>query len=58
MISGKAWKFGDDINTDLMLPGHCCSPPRRSRKRAVFAANRSGLVDQVGPGDIIDGGFN
>jgi len=21
MITGRVWKFGDDINTDLMLPG-------------------------------------
>ena len=21
MIAGRVWKFGDDINTDLMLPG-------------------------------------
>ena len=58
MISGKVWKFGDNINTDLMLPGPLLFATEEEQKRAVFAASRPGWVDQVGKGDIIIGGLN
>ena len=58
MISGKVWKFGDDINTDLMLPGPLLFATEEEQKRAVFSANRPGWIDQVRTGDIIVGGFN
>jgi 3-isopropylmalate/(R)-2-methylmalate dehydratase small subunit len=58
MISGKVWKFGDNINTDLMLPGNLLLVPEEEQKKAVFQANRPGWVDEVHPGDIIVGGLN
>ena len=58
MISGKVWKFGDNINTDLMLPGPLLFATEEEQKRAVFSANRPGWVDEVQPGDIIIGGLN
>src|SRR5207249_1602328 len=58
MISGRVWKFGDDINTDLMLPGPLLTASEEEQGRAVFSANRPGWVDQVRPGDIIVGGRN
>jgi 3-isopropylmalate/(R)-2-methylmalate dehydratase small subunit len=58
LISGKVWKFGDDINTDLMLPGPLLFATEEEQKRAVFAANRPGWVDEVRAGDIIVGGLN
>jgi 3-isopropylmalate/(R)-2-methylmalate dehydratase small subunit len=58
VISGKVWKFGDNINTDLMLPGPLLFATEDEQKRAVFSANRPGWVDQVGKGDIIVGGLN
>ena len=58
MISGKVWKFGDNINTDLMLPGPLLFGTEAEQKRAVFSANRPGWVDQVQAGDIIVGGLN
>ena len=58
MTSGKIWKFGDDINTDLMLPGSLLFATEEEQKRAVFSANRPGGVDQVRAGDIIVGGLN
>ena len=58
MISGKVWKFGDDINTDLMLPGPLLFATEEEQKRAVFSANRPGWVDQVRAGDIIVSGLN
>ena len=58
MIAGKVWKFGDNINTDLMLPGNLLLAPEEEQKKAVFQANRPGWVDAVRPGDIIVGGLN
>ncbi len=58
MIAGKVWKFGDNINTDLMLPGNLLLAPEVEQKKAVFQANRPGWVDAVRPGDIIAGGLN
>jgi 3-isopropylmalate/(R)-2-methylmalate dehydratase small subunit len=58
MIAGRVWKFGDNINTDLMLPGQLLLATEEEQRRAVFSANRPGWVDQVQPGDIIVGGRN
>ena len=58
MIAGKVWKFGDNINTDLMLPGNLLLAPEAEQKKAVFQANRPGWVDEVQPGDVIVGGLN
>jgi 3-isopropylmalate/(R)-2-methylmalate dehydratase small subunit len=55
---GRVWKFGDDINTDLMLPGPLLQAGAAEQVRAVFAANRPGWVDLVQRGDIIVGGRN
>ena len=56
MISGRVWKFGDNMNTDLMLPGHAALLPPSEQVRLVFQANRPGWADQVGKGDIVIGG--
>jgi len=58
MITGRVWKFGDDINTDLMLPGPLLTASEEEQRRGVFSANRPGWVDQVQPGDILIGGRN
>lgn len=56
VIRGRVWKFGDDINTDLMLPARIDT--EEEQMRAIFAANRPGWVDLVRPGDFIVGGRN
>ena len=58
MISGRVWKFGDNINTDLMLPGPLLFASEEEQRRAVFSANRPGWVDEVRADDIIIGGLN
>jgi 3-isopropylmalate/(R)-2-methylmalate dehydratase small subunit len=58
MIAGRVWKFGDNINTDLMLPGPYLYREAEEQARAVFMNNRPGWVDEVGQGDAIVGGFN
>ena len=52
-FTGKVWKFGPDINTDLILPGHMQMASPEDQARCVFEANRPGWVDEVAPGDII-----
>jgi 3-isopropylmalate/(R)-2-methylmalate dehydratase small subunit len=58
MITGRVWKFGDGINTDLMLPGPLLTASEEEQQRAVFSANRPGWVDQVREGEIVIGGRN
>lgn len=57
-FKARVWKFGDNINTDLILPilAFYLTPPEQARY--VFHANRPGWVDEVQPGDIIIGGRN
>ncbi len=58
MIAGKVWRCGDNINTDLILPGPYLYRSPAEQARAVFQANRPGWVDQVAAGDALIGGFN
>ena len=58
MTGGRVWKFGDNINTDLMLPGTVLYSSPEVQARAVFMNHRPGWVDQVQQGDAIVGGFN
>jgi 3-isopropylmalate/(R)-2-methylmalate dehydratase small subunit len=58
MKTGRVWKFGDNINTDLMLPGPYLYRDAEDQARAVFMNNRPGWVDEVQKGDAIVGGFN
>lgn len=57
-IEGKAWRFGDDINTDLILPGAAFLLPVEEQIKYCFSANRPGWSDEVRPGDIIVAGEN
>jgi 3-isopropylmalate/(R)-2-methylmalate dehydratase small subunit len=56
---GKVWMFGDDINTDYMMPGFT---PRglsmQERTAYCMRAIRPDWNQQVKPGDIIMGGRN
>ena len=58
MIAGRVWKFGDNINTEMMLPMQALYLPEQDRVRYVFQSVRPGWVDQMQPGDFIIGGQN
>lgn len=58
MLSGKVWKFGDNINTDLMLPGPYLFRGEAEQAGAVFMNHRPGWLAEMKPGDAIIGGFN
>ncbi|MFT5172091.1 MAG: 3-isopropylmalate/(R)-2-methylmalate dehydratase small subunit [Gammaproteobacteria bacterium] len=57
-IKGKTWKFGDHINTDLILPGPVMLLPFDEQPKYAFQANRPGWAEQVAQGDVIVGGHN
>jgi 3-isopropylmalate/(R)-2-methylmalate dehydratase small subunit len=57
-VKGRVWCFGDDINTDLIVPGGRGSMPERERALAAFSANRPGWSAQVRAGDILVAGRN
>ena len=59
-ISGRIWKYGDDVNTDVIFPGkytYTITDPQEMAQIAMedldpeFAAN-------VRPGDVVVGGKN
>lgn len=54
----RVWKFGDNINTDLILPISAFYLGVEEQARHVFGANRPGWVDLVEPGDILLAGRN
>ena len=56
IITGRVWKFGDNINTDLMLPNivNGGASTLDEQGSAVFSANRPGWVDEMRPGDFMN----
>ncbi len=57
-FTGKVWKFGDDINTDLVIPNFAVLMPLEEQLQHCFSANRPGWVDEVRPGDVLVAGRN
>jgi 3-isopropylmalate/(R)-2-methylmalate dehydratase small subunit len=57
-IKGKVWKFGHDINTDLVIPNFAVLMPREEQPPYCFSANRPGWVNEVKPGDVLLAGRN
>jgi 3-isopropylmalate/(R)-2-methylmalate dehydratase small subunit len=62
IFEGRVWKFGDNISTDLMMPGdEVLTKPGLSEKEAAsycMHANRPDWAPQVKEGDIIVAGHN
>lgn len=57
-IIGRAWTFGDSINTDAMYPGFAMKLDIAEAARHVFYDLRPGWTEQVQPGDIVIAGRN
>lgn len=57
-LQGKVWKFGDNINTDLMMPNVAYDLPLGERRWKVFESVRPGWSRLVGPSEIIVAGVN
>lgn len=58
LIEGRAWVFGDDVNTDDMYPGFAMRLPVNQAAQLMFNASRPGWPSLVRPGDIVVGGRN
>ncbi|WP_211202297.1 hypothetical protein [Salicibibacter cibarius] len=57
-MKGKIWKFGNNINTDEMMPNIAFLESLEGQKKLVFESIRPGWSSQVQEGDIIIGGEN
>lgn len=59
IIKGKVWKFGDNIDTDVIIPGRYLTirDPKLMASHA-FEPIRLDFAKRVNKGDIIIGGIN
>lgn len=56
-IRGRTWKFGHDVDTDVMAPWNSIGLPWEERRWQVLHV-RPEFVEQVRPGDVIVAGRN
>lgn len=58
-FEGRVWKYGDDINTDVLIPARYLntSEPSELAKHALEDLDAS-FIQEVRPGDIIVAGKN
>lgn len=58
-FSGKIWKFGNDIDTDTIIPGKRGTiPDRNEMKKHAFELLKPEFGSTVQPGDILVAGTN
>ena len=60
VFRGRAWKFGDNIDTDQIIPAKYAiySLDEEELGKHALEGNREGWAQQVTPGDILVGGVN
>ncbi len=58
IIDGKAWKFGDNVDTDVIVPGRFLIGDLAEIASHVMEGIRPGFADLVADGDIIVAGRN
>lgn len=58
LIEGRAWVFGDDVNTDVMAPGLYFKSPMAEMARHCLEAIDPTFAADVKPGDIVVAGRN
>lgn len=59
-VTGRVWKFGDDVNTDIIFPGkytYTVEDPAEMAAHAMEDADPS-FASSVKPGDIVVAGKN
>ncbi len=55
----RAWKFGDDINTDVITPGrYTVTTDRKRLGEIAFIEHRPEFAKEVKEGDVIVAGYN
>ncbi len=57
VIRGRVWKFGDNVDTDVMAPWNTLALPWEERRQTVLHI-RPEFVQRVQPGDLIVAGRN
>jgi len=57
-IEGTAWRLGDDVDTDTIVPGRYLIGDIASIAAHVLEGVKPGFAEQVKPGDIIVAGTN
>jgi 3-isopropylmalate/(R)-2-methylmalate dehydratase small subunit len=58
MIAGRAWVFGDNINTDLIAPARLLKRPVAEFSKYCMEPVQPTFAAEVKPGDIVVGGLN
>ncbi|OGN89655.1 MAG: 3-isopropylmalate dehydratase, partial [Chloroflexi bacterium RBG_13_46_14] len=58
VIKGKVWKFGDNINTDVIIPGRYMNTPIEEMKKHALEMVNPQFPRDVKKGDVIVGGEN
>ena len=60
MIEGQAWKYGDDVNTDVIFPGKYTYQPLEPAEMAEHAMEDldASFAREVKEGDVIVAGYN
>ncbi len=56
ILHGKVWKFGDEINTDIIIPSQYAALPADEYKKHIMEAIRPGFHSQIQKGDFIFAG--
>jgi 3-isopropylmalate/(R)-2-methylmalate dehydratase small subunit len=60
ILHGRVWKYGDDVNTDVIFPGkytYTVTDPKEQAQHALEDLDPT-FAGKVQPGDIIVGGKN
>ena len=58
IIRGRVWKFGDNINTDVITPGQYLSGPMDAMLSHVLEAVNPRFAKEVQRGEVLVGGKN
>ncbi len=58
VVEGRAWVFGDSVDTDNMYPGFAMRLSTEEAATHVFYDLRPGWVDEVQAGDLVVAGRN
>lgn len=57
-ITGKAWVFGDDIDTDALAPGHYMKGSLEEMASHCLETVAPEFASEVSPGDVLVAGVN
>jgi 3-isopropylmalate/(R)-2-methylmalate dehydratase small subunit len=58
VLKGRVWRFGDDVDTDLIVPGRYLMYDVPEIAAHVMEGTRPGFADLIGPGDVVVAGEN